>query len=329
VKRELRDHLYTEPWSYGFFQAVRLLQRLHAGRQPVGGFTSPASEAVRFTVPTTLAFPASEVQSLVPEGSQGVQLGVNVFGLLGQQGVLPYWYSTTVEEAGRARNKAPQAFFDLFQHRMLALFYRAWEKGRPEVAFERGGRDLLEGGLRSIIGLGARALEGRNAVPDASLLFYAGLLGPTQRSALALEHLLEDFFALPVEVLQFSGGWFELDDTSVTRLGDDGPNEELGLGTVLGDAVFNQQAKVRIRVGPLSREAFEGFLPGRAALEELRELVRFHTGDSVEAEVQLVLRRPDVSGVVLGGSGSLPLGWGSWVCTREAASDKDDVVFSL
>lgn len=329
MTQSVHEQLHEKPWTYGFFQAVRVLQRLNPGKQPVGYFVSPADEAVHFTVPTSIAFPASEVQSLDRAGSRGPNMGVNVFGLLGQQGVLPYWYSVVIDDAARSKNEAPRAFFDLFQHRMLSLFYRAWEKGRPEVAFERGGTDQLEEGLRSVVGLDSPALRARLSVPDTAMLFYSGLLGPTQRSALALEQMLVDYFAVPTEVVQFSGGWFALDREAQTCLGNDGPTEELGLGTVLGDAIWNEQARVRIRVGPLSREEFEGFLPGGSAFEELRDLVRFHTGEDVETEVQLVMRKADVRGVVLGDAMSLPLGRGSWVSTHTVTQDKEDVVFSL
>lgn len=328
----VQDRLRDEPWTFTFFQTVRLLQRWRADRKPVGYFARPEEEAVRFTVPPSVAFPASQVQEMQTGGSDAPTIGVNVFGLIGQQGVLPYWYSVVVQEAAttaRPRNKAPLAFFDIFQHRMLSLFYRAWEKSRPEVAFERGGTDLLETGLRAAAGLATEGLRDRHELFDASLLFYSGLLGPTQRSALALEQLLTDYFDLPVSVEQFAGGWFTLDETALTRLGQDGASEELGLGTVLGDAIWNEQASVRIRIGPLTREAFESFLPGGAAMRELQALVRFYTGESVEVDAQLVLRQQDVRGVRLGDRSALPLGWGSWVATRPVTQDMDQVVLSL
>jgi type VI secretion system protein ImpH len=244
--------------------------------------------------------------------------------------VLPYWYSVVVDEASRGRNHAVRAFLDIFQHRMLSHFYRAWEKSRSEVGFERGAADQLAPVVRAIVGLNAPGLEGRMGVSDTALLFYSGLLGPSQRSAIGLEQLLEDYFGAPVRVEQFSGGWFELSPDAFLRLGeDDTPSAQLGVGAVVGTAIWNEQARVRIRVGPLARDDFERFLPSGPAHGELRELVHFYADEAVDFDLQLVLRQDDVPPTVLGQTSSLPLGWGSWLCTRPSSSDKDQVVFSL
>ena len=60
VEAELRE----EPFLFEFFQAVRLLERLFPDKSPVGRFNPPSTEVVRFVANSTLAFPASEVQSL-------------------------------------------------------------------------------------------------------------------------------------------------------------------------------------------------------------------------------------------------------------------------
>ncbi len=325
----VRDVLFEEPWSFSFFQAVRLLHRLDHNRKPLGRFVAPRDEVVSLSVPTNIAFPASEIQELTTLGSAAPEMAVNFLGLIGPQGVLPHCYSIAVEEAVRGRNRAAKAFFDIFQHRMLSHFYRAWEKSRPEVAYERGDIDLLEEAFRSIAGISGPGFTQRTAVSDVALIFYSGLLGPLQRSAIGLEQLLSDYFDLHVEVQQFSGGWFQLPPEALLRLGDDAnASSQLGVGTVVGDAVWNEQASVRVRMGPLSREEFERFLPSGVAFRELQELVRFYADEVAEFEVQLVLRTNDVPQLVLGES-ALPLGWGTWVQTRPAVRDAEDVVISL
>lgn len=325
----VRDVLFERPWSFSFFQAVRLLHRFDTFRHPLGSFERPSSHVARIGVPTTIAFPASEVQALQPAGSAAPELSVNFLGLIGPQGVLPYWYSIVIDEAGRSRNHAAKAFLDIFQHRMLSHFYRAWEHGHHEVAWERGGEDSLEPVVRASAGVGSPGLQHRMGIADASLMFYSGLLGPTQRSAIGLEQLLCDYFDLPIRVEQFVGGWFALDRSAMLSLDDESPSAELGIGSVIGDAIWNEQARARIRIGPLKRADFERFLPSGLAYSELQELVRFYSDDAVEFELQLVMRRDDVKGTSLGDSGALPLGWGSWMAPHGAAEDKADVVFVL
>jgi len=66
----------------------------------------------------------------------------------------------------------------------------------------------------------------------------------------------------------------------------------LGGGALVGDAVWDRQAKVRLRLGPLPRARYQEFLPGGTAHEELRQLTRFYGGEALEFGVQLVLAIP-------------------------------------
>ncbi|MDP1858130.1 MAG: type VI secretion system baseplate subunit TssG [Gemmatimonadaceae bacterium] len=324
------DALRNAPNTFSFFQAVRLLQRLRPERGRVGLFGEPQDEVVRFTVPPSIAFPASEIQTLDQGGAAPAVMAVNFFGLIGPQGVLPYQYSIATSEQNRARNRAPQAFFDLFHHRLLSFFYRTWEKYRFDVSSERGDVDQLAKSVRCLLGVGTTGLQERLGVRDEALLFFSGLIGPTQRSAIALERLLSEYFGVDAAVEQFVGGWYTLTPGSMCRLGDESDaSSQLGIGVVVGDEMWDQQARARIRLGPLTRAQFERFLPEGSAFAELRDLTRFFSGDGIDFDVQLVLRREDVPPLVLGASTSLRLGWGSFVSTRAFLSDVDDTTFSL
>src|SRR5204863_7315346 len=105
------------------------------------------------------------------------------------------------------------SFLDIFNHRMVSLFYQAWEKYRFTIAYERGERDRFSHHLLDLIGLGTPGLHERQAVPDDSLLFYSGLLSLHPRSATALRQILIDYFAVPVQIEQFVGCWQGLDES--------------------------------------------------------------------------------------------------------------------
>ena len=129
-------------------------------------------------------------------------------------------------------------FLDVFNHRMISLFYRGWGKHRFFLGFEQGGRDTLSPRLRDLLGLGTEGLEERTALPDRAYLAYTGLLGRHTRSAATLEQLLGDFFGLPVRVEQFAGTWRRLPASDLTvftgearaseRHGDRGRQRDLG-----------------------------------------------------------------------------------------------------
>ncbi len=246
---------------------------------------------VRFRAHLSLNFPASAVEEVQPPTRDRPMplMTVTFFGLTGPSGILPRHYTEYLirqERDGKGTEKqAFRAWLDLFNHRLIALFYRAWEKYRFYLAYERGAcarpePDPFTRGLFSLIGLGLPPLRGRLQVTcreendgrprervlaridDLALLYYGGLLAQRPRSAFGLQAILEDYFDLPVRVQQFLGRWMEFDPAGRSRLGE--ANCGLGHDLTAGERVYDVQSKIRLRVGPLSRTRFDAFLPDRA-----------------------------------------------------------------
>lgn len=321
---ELERALREDPRSFDFFRAVRALEQLRPQRAPVGGDADPGDEVVHFSANPSLAFPSSEIESLdLPEDGPA-RMVVNFMGLVGPQGVLPHQYTLAVMERGRQRDGGLRAFLDLFQHRALSLFYRAWEKNRFSVVWEKEGTDPLLEHLMDLVGMGLPALREHSPISPRTLACFAGLLGPVPRGALALEEFLEDYFDVPCSVEQFVGGWYRLEGRDRCELGDeDSTANRLGGGAVAGDEVWDAQARVRVLLGPLGRDRFDSFLPTGDAHGALRDILRFFAHDRVEYEVRLVLRRDEVPGLVIGGGAAQPLGWATWIRTQPMAREAD------
>lgn len=335
--RDVVAQLAAEPTAFSFFAAVRLLERLYKDRARVGGFGAPAGEVVRFSVNPSVAFPVAEIADAEQTGDGPVRLTVNFMGLIGPLGVLPYQYTLLVAERRRARDRALQAFFDLFQHRSISLFYRAWEKHRFTVAYERDGTDRVTEHLLDLVGLGLSGFRQRMPVPDEALVFYAGALAPQPRAAVALEHVLADFLGVSVQIDQFIGGWYRLEAGTQCRVGEEAlGSDQLGLGAVVGDEIWDQQARVRIRLGPLTRTQYESLLPTGRAYPLLKTLTRFFSHDQFEFEVQLVLAKDELPTCRLGAAAAQEgegeparLGWGTWLRTRAAVRDGDETLLTL
>lgn len=329
VERELRE----EPFLFEFFQAVRLLERLFPDKSPVGRFNPPGSEVVRFGAHSTLVFPASEIQALDwPDDSKSGQMQVNFMGLTGPEGVLPLYYTALVAERLRVGDKSSSDFFDIFNHRIISLFYLAWEKYRFSVAYEREGLDPFSHHLLDLIGMGTPALQARLPILDESLLYYSGLIAQHPRTASALQNLLTDYFEVPVEVEQFAGGWYPLDRQTQTSLqGGFSESEELGLGVVVGDEVWDQTARVRIKIGPLTLPQYQDFLPQGTAFPALRALTRFFSNGEFDFEIQLILHRNDVPPCELGAEdeNAPQLGWHTYIKNQEMKQDASDTILQL
>jgi type VI secretion system protein ImpH len=328
----LETRLREKPFLFEFFQAVRLLERLLPNKSRVGKFAPPSAEVARFQANSTLSFPASENQELTWPEQGPVKVKVNFMGLTGPQGVLPLNYTAFLAERARAGDSAAADFFDAFNHRIISLFFEAWEKYRFWIAYERGELDQFSHHLLDLIGLGTGGLQRRLPVPDASLLYYCGLLAQHPRSAVALDQILCDYFDVPVEVEQFAGGWYRLPASDQCSFeGRDNYSEQLGVGAVVGDEVWDQTARVRLKIGPLTLAQYDEFLPTGSAFEPLRALTRFFSNDEFDFEVQLILDRHEVPRCELGlGSEAGPrLGWTTWSRTKDMTRDPADTILNL
>jgi len=328
----VEERLRNEPYLFEFFQAVCLLQRFLPDKVGVGEFVPPSAEVVRFKAHSTLAFPASEIQGLRWPEKGPAQMEVNFMGLTGPEGVLPLNYTAFLAERARAGDSSVGDFFDTFNHRIISLFFRAWAKHRFWIGYEHVEQDHFSHHLLDLIGLGTPGLQNRQAVPDESLLYYAGLLAQHPRSAAALEQILNDYFDVPVEVEQFAGGWYRLDTNTQTCLESrSGYSEQLGVGAVVGDEVWDQTARVRIKLGPLSLAQYKKFLPTGSAFEPLRVLTRFYSNDEFDFEIQLILKRDEVPRCELGAEAenAPTLGWTTWGKTKEMTKDVADTILQL
>ena len=324
--------LHDDACSFEFFQAVSLLQRLMSDRRPVGHFSSPQDEVVRFHGNPRMGFPASEIQQLEFHPDAPAEMMVNFMGLTGPEGVLPYVYSELILERLRAKDRTLQSFFDIFNHRVVSLFYRAWQRTRFPVNYASGSRDYFTQYLRDLLGIGTAGLRDRQAVEDEALMHYVSLVAMQSRSAVALEQILSDYFEVPVEIEQFTGAWYSLDESTQCAMNEkDAMSTQIGGGAVVGDAVWDRGGRVRIRIGPIGMARYDDFLPGGSAHAALRAITKFFSNGCVDFEAQLVLDRQQVPAVELDFDSKQParLGWVSWAKTAPMSADPDDTILAL
>ncbi len=328
------QRLFEHPYEFDFFQAVRLLHLILNDRPGVGRIAKPSEEPVRFKVRQSLEFPPSSIHSLSDEADPPL-MTVAFMGLTGVQGVLPHHYTVHILERGLYKDFAMAEFFDLFNHRILSLFYRAWEKHhfpvRLQLAAATGETDRFTDYLFDWIGLGTAGLRSRMAVPNQALLRYAGLLGQRPACAASLQAILRDYFEVDVEIEEFVGAWYPLKEEDQCELGAQSLNNQLGEGAIAGDAVWDPQARFRVRLGPLKLVKFLSFFPDSRAVRELRDLIRFYVGSVMQFDVQLILKADEVPWCRLGDESPAgpKLGWCGWLKTGEFADSARDGIFEI
>jgi type VI secretion system protein ImpH len=97
----------------------------------------------------------------------------------------------------------------------------------------------------------------------------------------------------------------------------------LGEDAVVGAQVYDRQHNIRVRVGPLSLVQYESFLPGGSNLRKLVDWMRFYLSFELSWDLQLVLAHGEVPAARMGGAQRL--GWSTWLGTRRAQQDADDL----
>jgi type VI secretion system protein ImpH len=308
---------------------VRLLKRLRGQR---GGIAEddPDEEILRFRSEVSLAFPRSDVTKLVPAGEEEsapvMTVGFLGMATAGSFGSLPTPYAQEILDQENEKNHALRDFVDLFNHRFVSLFYRAWEKYCLPVQYEAGDSRFFERALFGVIGIGTPGLNGRLAFEDRALLSRAGLLAMAPLPAVALESLVESYFEVPVEVEQFLPAWYDIDEDEQNRLG--AANSRLAEDLFVGGRVRLSEFKFGLRLGPLDWERYQEFFPIAGGFRSLVDLVRLAVTPEIDFETRLVLRAEDVPPLRLEHTPSQAcrLGWSTWLMGGERPGDADDAV---
>ena len=293
--------LAEAPYRHDFYQTLRRLECLHPSKPRWGQARRPIDEPVRLGQEPDLSFAPSPLASFDRgTGGRAPRLQVRLFGLFGPNGPLPIHLTEYARDRLRQHGDPTLSrFLDLFHHRFLTLFYRAWAQAQPAVNHDRPRDDRFTVYVGTFTGIAPAAFRDRDAIPDLAKLFHVGALIRQVRNAEGLTHVLEHFFRVPVRVEEFVGHWLRLDARERTFL--TAARAPLGAGAVLGGRVWDRQSKFRIHLGPLDLKQYESFLPGGAPLKKLVDWVRMYLCDELDWDVRLLLKQVEVPRLSLGG----------------------------
>lgn len=324
----LEEQLTEAPYGFGFFQAIRLLECLHSDKPRFGKSKSVADDPVRLGFEPSLSFEHATISSYQPGTSDSPARLVSRFlGLLGPNGPLPLHLTEFIRDRKRHHDD-PTAigFFDIFHHRMLCLFYRAWANARPVVSYDRRETDQFAAYLGSLFGLGADSLRDRDCMEDSAKFHFSGLLSSHTRHAEGLRAIVSSYFKVPVEIDQFIGEWLKIPEHQKHRLGESPNTGNLGQSVILGHRVWSRQHKFRIILGPLDLKEYLAFLPLGRYLKHLVAVVRNYVGDDLFWDVNLVLKKSEVPPLRL--DGNCALGWTAWLGKRASETDANDLMLN-
>jgi type VI secretion system protein ImpH len=320
---DLIARLLAQPQRFDFVQAVRLLL-LALGERGIPERRALARH-LRFANSLALAFPPSQIEAAAPD-ADGYRLTPSFMGLLGAHGALPLHVTErllALPQDGQDA-QAARAFLDMFSTRMLALWYRAWQKYRVEHRVAAP-RDAFLPLLLALAGVPGGGVFAHDGVPDTALAAFAGLLRRRPVSGAVLGRVLSSHFGVAVRVQEGIGHWDPLAPGEQAVVGT---NALLGRRALLGERSWRPDLRVRVRLGPLDRARYDHFLPGAPGARALRTLLRLFAVPTLAYDVVLVLRQADLGPAQLDASGRR-LGLDSYLLSAPAAADRADLCYEL
>jgi type VI secretion system protein ImpH len=324
----LIDGLKKNPYGFDFFRAVRLLECRRPDLPRVGFSLSPSEDPVRFAQKPSLRFAPASLDSVSVDRNGSVpKMAVNFFGLFGPNAPLPpHITEYALERQLHHKDHTFTAFLNLFHHRLLSLFYRAWAANQKAADLDRPKDQRYAIYVGASFGIGMETLQERDAVPDPAKLFFSGRLACQTRNAEGLEAILREYFHIPAEVQPFTGRWLHLPSDSLCQIGKSPESGSLGVNTIVGSRFWDSQLSFRMRFGPMGFADYERMLPKGDSFERLKYWVLNYCGEHFIWDVQLVLRADEVPSVCLGKSGRL--GWTTWVKTKAFGEDADELILN-
>lgn len=284
------------------FDAFALLRQLECARprQPrLGQAQRPQEECVRLGQNPALTFTASEVDSLQPaHAGLPARLALNLLPLTGPQGPLPLSFSEYVYKRTLHGDHSWRAFLDLFHHRLLSLYYRAWAGAQPVIAAERPADDAFARAIASLCGQRAPGCAHAAGVPLQAGWHFAAQLAGQRRPASALANILGEYFGLPVRIEPFAGEYLPLAAHECSRLGR--IRQTLQQGVVVGCRVWNAQHRFRVVFGPLPRADFVRLQPDGTSFAALCHWLHRFSAGQLDWQLELQLADDDWQPAKLG-----------------------------
>lgn len=316
--------LQQMPSEFDFYQAVYSVERQYSSEQKrwygVGRDGFPCQELIRFKSVQHLGFPGQPITKVEPrpckaepeasEQASSINMHVSFLGLTGPSGVMPQHYTEMILDRVKQRDHTMRDFFDIFNHRVLSLYYRAWEKYRFACQYE-----MMPAKQDSF----SRVLTTLSGATTELGLYFAGAFSQQNRNATQLCAMLRHLLAVEVEIEPLQGRWLKLDAAEQTALASStnptGLNARLGQSVILGSRVWDISSGIEIRITANQQQANE-LLPGSYNNQLMRNLLTEYLPHGYNVRVTLFAPYRAFAAVKLGHN-SLTLGKGSCLSVRK------------
>lgn len=279
----------TQPWRASFLSLLRAIAARDAAMPQPGKALLPDAEPFRIGQRPTMAFAPREIASLgLREGRLDIQL--YGLGIWGPQGPLPLHMTELAYSRGESEHDHTLAHFaNLFHHRALTLFYRAWSVSQSTATLDRGDEEAFSFYIASVMGTDTTEAARLRPPTHARYAAVAHLVREA-RNPDGLAQTLTHYFGVPVGINEYVPHWIQVSPGSRTRLGRAAPATVMGEEALLGSMVRDCQHRFQIVLGPLSLDQYLRLTPHGDDLPTLIDWVRAFVGYEYDWEIKLMLK---------------------------------------
>lgn len=300
--------------AQGFEALLRYLDANSPMHERIGYSVSLKQDAFRLGQTPQLHFHASAFSEIVKQPESRQYKLKNVFwGLFGINGALPHHLTEyAIERQYRYQDKTLSEFCDIFHHRFLSLYYRAWADAQPTVSQDHAQTAATGQGRKGdIFGQQVAVFSGVcGKAPSTTHQFdkyLAGLLSNKNRGAGVLQQALSSLLKKPVEIREFEGYWYNLSKSEYSLLGR--ANARLGQEAMLGTSSFQRSFNFSIIIGPLNYQDYISLVSDKQQFRLLRQVTSKVVGSEFSYNIQLKLLAQQKQAARLG---QCTLGINSW-----------------
>lgn len=316
--KKIEQDLEREGYRFNFFQALNLLEQSCADCPQIGYLGPVEREIVKILPSSELCFSPADVSRIerreLEEEKASWTVFENFLGLYGPNSATPIFIAEMIAQCPD-ENDPLRDFLDIFNHRVLSLYYRAWKKHNLLASLSTMEMSSTVIVLRTLLGADYEVAADNWLIPPERLLRYANYLSSSNRPASGLENIIADYFSLRnVRVIQFVSRKFKPPTSMQSEPEAAGTFGRLGESCVLGETIIDIAGQFKVQLGSLSMQQFQLFQPDSPAYDELVFLTHLYTKRQLDFCLELVLKPGQVRPVTISSNAPVgALGRSSWV----------------
>lgn len=240
---------------------------------------------VRFKSETLPAFYSEQMTQLYSSSGFGWVVNSGLSGLFGNKGTMPRVMFKQVLHAHQfLSDSAPIDFFNSFNNRYFRLYCEVEQKHSVVAQIEEENFDWnshklpITSMLASLYG----ASQDHSILAKSQLIQYCGVIGMKLCCPVALKDILQDYFLTQFEVESSGIEYRSMTNCSLTRIGFNGQNQQLGMGALIGKQAALVGQKLNIKICPSSYIHCLRIRQDRNLVQAIGNIVRVYMGIDVK-----------------------------------------------